>query len=156
MNTWTPIFSKIVDSSLWAQPDFVVKVFLTLLALKDADQVVRVTAYALGRKCWPMDKKSEARAMEALKILASPDRSRIEPQPFDGRRIKKVDDGWLILNGQFYEDMMRSVNRKAYKARKQAEYRSRKKGPIKGEAGWLDAMERGDVELADRIAAREA
>lgn len=129
MNTWTPLFSKIVDSSLWAEDDGVVKVFLTMLALKDADMVVRYNAFALGRKCWPMDEGAEARVLEALKVLASPDTKRIEPQPNEGRRIEKVQDGWLLLNGQFYEDMMRHANRAAYQARKQREYRARKKLP---------------------------
>lgn len=137
MNTWTPLFSKLVDSSVWTEPDYVCKVFITMLALKDADQVVRYNAFALGRKCWPNDGKAEARVLDALKILSSPDKKRLEPQPHEGRRIRKVDDGWLLLNGQWYEDMMRSINRKAYKAAKQREYREKKKGvgsqPLPGE-----------------------
>lgn len=124
MNTWTPLFSKIVDSSLWVEPDHVVKVFLTMLALKDADHVVRYNAFGLAQRAH----KTEKEVLEALKILSSPDRDRIEPQPHQGRRIERVGtEGWRILNGQVYEDMMRSLNRKAYKAAKAAEYRRRKK-----------------------------
>ncbi len=123
MNTWAPVFSKIVDSSLWLEDDLVVKVFLTLLAKKDADQIVRANAFMIGQ--W--SKKTEKEALEALRVLSSPDKKRIEPQPHEGRRIKKVDDGWLILNGQFYEDMMRKINRRAYKAAKESERRAAKK-----------------------------
>src|SRR5580704_18133792 len=105
MNTWAPVFSKIVDSSLWREDDYVVKVFLSMLAKKDADHVVRANAFMIGE--W--SKKTEKEALSALRVLASPDTNRIEPQPFDGRRIKKVDGGWLVLNGQFYEDLMRKV-----------------------------------------------
>jgi hypothetical protein len=162
MITWTPVFSKLVNSSVWSEPDFVCKVFITLLALKDADHVVRHTAYALGRLCWPGDPEGEARVLKALKILESPDRKRIEPQPYEGRRIEKVEGGWLMLNGQFYEDLMRSVNRKAYKAVKQAEYRERngkpprrpkKVGPLPGEVAALKAEARGDHEGAAAIVA---
>lgn len=157
MNTWTPIFSKLVDSSIWTEPDYVCKVFVTMLALKDADQVVRYTAFAIGRKCWPADEHAEAKALEALKVLSSPDTRRIEPQPHEGRRIKKVDDGWLVLNGQCYEDMMRSINRKVYKARKQREYRALKNGtPLAGEVEALKALANGNPAKFDEIAATPA
>ena len=152
MNTWTPIFSKIVDSSIWSEPDYVCKVFVTMLALKDSDQVVRHTAFALGRKCWPGDLQAEARVLDALNILSSPDKRRIEPQLHEGRRIQKVEGGWFILNGQQYEDMMRSINRRAYKAAKQAEYRAKSK-PLNGEVAYVKAHGNGDVEACDRIAA---
>lgn len=134
MNMWAPIFSKIVDSSLWAEPDHVVKVFLTILALKDADHVARYNAYGIARKCWPKDDTSEVKVLEALRILSSPDTRRVEPQPFEGRRIQKVADGWLVLNGQFYEEMMRKANRREYQRGKQQEYRLRDKlaeSPVK-------------------------
>ena len=121
MTGYTPIFSKIVDSSLWEEPDCVVKVFLTMLAKKDGDNVVRGNAFNISR--WA--KKTEAETLEALKVLSSPDTRRIEPQPFEGRRIEKVDEGWRLLNGEFYQNLMRDINRRAYKARKQSEYRSK-------------------------------
>lgn len=157
MNTWTPVFSKIVDSSLWAEPDHVCKVFITMLALKDADQVVRHNAYAIARKCWPADLNGEAQVLAAFKILSSPDTRRLEPQPYGGRRIEKTPDGWLILNGQAYEDMMRSINRRAYKAAKQSEYRSRKKvaarAVIPGESAYQKLVSDGatDGELDRHI-----
>lgn len=138
MNTWTPLFSKIVDSSIWTEPDYVIKVFLTMLALKDADQIVRYNAFGLAQRAH----KTEKEVLDALKILSSPDKKRIEPQPYDGRRIQKADGGWLILNGQAYEDLMRSINRKAYKARKQAEYRKRSRSQSEVEANARGGEER--------------
>lgn len=121
MDYYTPIFSKIVDSSLWSEPDYVVKVFLTLLAKKDKDFIVRGNAYNISQ--WA--KKTEAETIEALRVLAAPDTKRIEKQPFDGRRIERVNEGWLILNGKHYQDLMSKTNRRVYKAIKQAEYRAR-------------------------------
>lgn len=123
MNTWAPIFSKIVDSSVWMEADHVRIVFVTMLAKKDADHVVRATAYMIGQ--WA--KKTEAETLDALKILSSPDTMRIEPQPFEGRRIEKVDGGWKILNGQVYQDLMRSINRKVYKAEHEKQRRQDRK-----------------------------
>lgn len=163
MNTWAPLFSKIVDSSLWMEPDLVVKVFITMLAKKDADQVVRGSAFNIA--CWA--KKTEKEVLEALKVLSSPDKKRLEPQPFEGRRIQKVQDGWEILNGRFYEDLMRSINRREYKANKQAEYRAKKSGKESQKAkqirlredaretAFVKAEESGDVDRAGRIAAGE-
>lgn len=122
VDSYSPLFSKIVDSSLWSESDLVVKVFITLLAKKDSDHVVRGSAFQIGK--WAG--KDEAQALEALKVLSSPDTKRIEPQPHDGRRIKKVEEGWLILNGQVYEDLLRKMNRRIYKARKEREYREKK------------------------------
>lgn len=136
MNTWSPLWSKIVDSSLWEEPDFVVKIFLTMVAKKDMDHVVRANAYEIGK--WA--RKSEAEAIEALRVLSSPDTRRIEPQPFEGRRVQKVADGWLILNGEFYRSMMRAANRREYQRVKQKEYRKRKK-EILNQAGCEGAQQ---------------
>lgn len=126
MKTWAPLWSGIVTSSIWDEPDYVLKIFLTMMALKDSDHVVRLSAYQIGK----FAKKGEAEVLEALKILSSPDTKRIEPQEYEGRRIQAVEEGWLILNGQKYRDMVRlemvrSKNRKA-----QAAYRARQKAVV--------------------------
>lgn len=123
MNTYAPLWNSIVDSSLWCEPDNVVKVFLTMMAKKDADHVVRGSAFNIAQ--WA--KKTEKEVLAALKVLAAPDRTRLEPQPFDGRRIEKHPDGWLVLNGDKYRRMMREANRREYQRIKQAEYREEKR-----------------------------
>jgi hypothetical protein len=165
MNTWAPLFSKIVDSSLWCEPDFVVKVFITMLAKKDADHVVRGSAFNIAS--WA--KKTEKEVLEAFRVLSSPDKRRLEPQPFEGRRIERVEDGWLVLNGQAYQDLMRGINRKEYKRAKQAEYRERdaQKAPKESkkarerrlsfeaeERRFVKAVESGDEAQADAIVDR--
>jgi hypothetical protein len=123
VNTFAPLFNKIVDSSLWCEADHVVKVFLTMMAKKDSDMVVRGSAFNISQ--WA--KKTEAETLDALKILSSPDTKRIEPQPFEGRRIKRVEDGWLILNGKFYRDLMVKENERARKRRWAAEKRAQER-----------------------------
>lgn len=123
MNYYVPVFAKIVDSSLWSEPDFVVKVFITMLVKKDKDGVVRANAFNIAQ--W--SRKSEEEVLKALKVLSSPDKRRIEPQANDGRRIQRVEDGWLILNAGFYQDLMRQANRREYQRKKQAEYRAKAK-----------------------------
>jgi hypothetical protein len=159
-NSFAPVFSNIVDSSLWSEPDYVCKVFVTLLALKEQDHVARVNAFAIGKKCWPADiKGAESRALDALARLQSPDTTRIEPQPHEGRRIQKVEGGYLILNGQYYEDMMRELSRKVYKARKEREYRMVKKnfkGVADGGAAKIaHAEDRDEVIPSERVSPEE-
>jgi hypothetical protein len=111
----------IVDSSIWEEPDFVCKIFVTMLALKDSDDVCRVNAYQLGRR----SHKTETEVLEALRILSSPDSRRLEEQPHDGRRIMATDDGWMILNGEKYREMMQDEMRKARWRRAQAKKRAK-------------------------------
>jgi len=120
MNQWTPLWSMIVESSLWQdEDDATCKVFVTMLAIKDPDHIVRMSAYQIGKK----SNKTEAQVLAALKILAAPDKKRLEPQEFEGRRIEKVDAGWLVLNGPKYQEMMQEMIRQRDQARWQREER---------------------------------
>jgi len=94
-----------------------------MLALKDKDHVVRYTAYQLGSRAH----MPEAEVLECLETLSKPDTKRIEPQPFEGRRIQKVEDGWLILNGQLYANIVKKMQERAYKSRWQANKRAEQK-----------------------------
>ena len=134
----------VVDSSLWQEPDVVIKVYLTLIALKDEDHVYRGTAFALGDRA----KKSELEVLEALRVLSSPDRRRIEPQEFDGRRIKAVEDGWLVLNGPKYRDMVQKEMQRARNRRAQKAYRERLKmgKPLPGESEYVKTRENGGTD----------
>lgn len=124
MNTWTPLWSKVVDSSIWLEDKNTRILFITMLALKDRDHIVRRGAFELSRKA----NLTEAEVLESLKILQSPDTKRLEAQEFDGRRIEKVDDGWFMLNGEKYRKAMQELYRKDYKRGKQAEYRAGETG----------------------------
>ena len=129
MNSWTPIWNTLVDSSIWEEDDAVCKIFITLLALKDVDQVVRLTAYQIAKKA----NKTEGEAIRCLKVLASPDKKRIEKQPHDGRRIERVEDGYLVLNGQKFQDMVQDMRRKRQQAQWQREQRMIERAVMNGE-----------------------
>ena len=123
MNTWTPLWSKIVDSSLWTEDLHVRVLFTTMLALKDRDHIVRYNAFGLARR----SNMTEELVLDALSILSSPDTKRSEPQEHDGRRIEKVEGGWKVLNGEVYRQMMQLEFRREYQRVKQAEYREKRK-----------------------------
>jgi hypothetical protein len=135
MSKFVPIFDKIVDSSIWRENDLVVKVFITMLAKQDADHVVRADAYIIGE--WA--RKTEEEAEDALRVLSSPDTKRRMPQPHEGRRIERVEDGWLILNGDKYQGDMRKIFQRARKADWAAKKRAKER-----------AMEEMEMERAAR------
>lgn len=149
MNTWAPLWSGIVDSSLWEEDGDTVKVFMTILATKDSDHVCRLDAYRISRKCC-MD---EIKVLEILKLLASPDKRRKSKQPNDGRRIKAVEDGWLVLNGELYRKMVQEEMRKASWRKAQAAARKKKKsqGPTHSETAFVKAVEEGDERRANLL-----
>lgn len=149
MNTWAPLWSGIVRSSIWHEPDYVLKVFLTMMALKDADHVVRLSAFQLADAA----KKTEQEVLDALKVLCSPDTKRLEPQPHEGRRIKAVEEGWLVLNGEKYRAMVSLEMKRARNRKSQAAFRNRKKGgSINGEDEANSADRNGATpEEFDRI-----
>ena len=142
MNTWAPLWSGIVDSSIWDEPDYVVKVFLTMLALKDPDFVYRGDAYKLSKR----SRKTEVEVLDALKVLASADTRRVEPQQYDGRRIQAVDGGWLILNGLKYREMIEKEKLREKNRRSQEAFRQRRKQGGNGRM-VLSAVERAAAAL---------
>jgi hypothetical protein len=159
MNTWAPIWSTIVDSSLWEEDGDVVKVFVTMLAVKDADHVCRLDAYRIAKKCNFRGKDGrvdEIKVLDILKVLASPDKRRVAEQEFEGRRIKAVEDGWLVLNGEKYRSMVKREMERARWRRAQALRRQKRKGngkPLAGELAAMKALEAGDEATYDRLAA---
>ena len=163
MKLWQPLWNTIVESSLWDEDDVVVKVFITMLAVQDRDHIVRHNAYALSRK----SRKTETQVLEALKILSEPDEKRCEPQEFEGRRIKAVEEGWLILNGEKYQEMMKLEMRRATNRKSQAEFRKRQEERrlsqlMKGapdhsgaERAFVKSIENGEpTEIQDSIVER--
>ena len=127
MSGFVPLFSQMLWSSLWREPDDVRLVFITLLALKDKGHRVMNSAYGIGVACWPGDEDhAEERALKALKTLSEPDtRRRLVPQQYEGRRIEAIEGGWRILNGERYQELMRLEFRRAQQAKWMREKREK-------------------------------
>ncbi len=152
--SWSPLWSVIVDSSLWDEPDWIVKIFVTMLAKKDSDHIYRGTAYQLHKD----SRKTEVEVLEALKVLSSPDTLRQEAQPYEGRRVKAVPEGWLILNGEVYRDMVATEMRRRSNARAQEKFRKKQKlaqqypvsgAPLAGERAFVSTADREGMAAAD-------
>lgn len=144
MNTWIPLWTSTLESTLWEEPPHVRVVFLTLLMMRDPDHVVRVPMRVLSKKANLDDDKDRAYDMtvEAIKILESEDRRSRDYQKDGGRRIRKTADGWLVVNGEKYDDEMRVLTARLRKTKKQRERRAaaraEKNGePLPGEAEFV-------------------
>lgn len=143
MNHYVPLFEQIVDSSIWCESDLVVKVFMTLLAKRRKNGIVYGNAFNIAQ--WA--KKSEAEVLEALAVLAAPDTRRLEPQPFEGRRIEKVEGGWLLLNAERYQQLMVAENRRHANAAAQARYQAGLKRSESENSTGNSAVSRGKPTL---------
>lgn len=151
MTGWVPIVSDIVDSSLWEEADYVVKVFLSMLAKKDKFFFCRGDIYTVAK--WANKMESIDEVQDALKILSSPDTKKpLVKQQFDGRRIEASDGGWFILNGPKYRDLVSSFKEKERKRqwaenRRQSKRNGRKGGATAAEMEHKKGVENGTVDL---------
>ena len=102
MPGYTKLFSTIVTSTVWQEDSDTRVVWVTLLALADPYGKVDATVPGLANIAKvPIDK-----CRKALKIFSSPDPDS-RSQEHAGRRIKKIDGGWQLLNYAKYRNRMR-------------------------------------------------
>lgn len=97
---YVKLFASILDSSIWSENYPTRLVWITLLAMADAEGLVRASVSGIARRA--AVKRLEAEA--AVKALCSPDRDRPD-QEHDGRRLEVVDGGWKVLNYQKYREI---------------------------------------------------
>lgn len=108
---YAKLFADIVDSSIWEEDAETCKVWVTLLALCNADGLVRGSVGWLAGKA----RVSLEKCRMALAKFSSPDpRSRTPDN--EGRRIEAVEDGWLVLNYLMFRDRL-STNPKCVATR---------------------------------------
>lgn len=140
MDTYNPLFRKIIDSSVWMENLEVRVLFTTLLAVKDRDNVVRGSLFNISR--WA--NMEEEVVMRAMEVLMSPDTRRKEKQAHEGRRVERLgDEEWLMLNGDKYQKLMQSVNQRAKWRMAKERLRARRKirfnaGPTLGEVNHIN------------------
>ena len=139
MDYYTPLFSKIVDSSLWQESLEVRVLFTTLLSKQDHDHVVRGSLYNISR--WA--NMGEQETIDAMEVLMSPDTKRIEKQEFDGKRVRREGpEEWRLLNGEKYQRAMQTINQRLRWARAQQMKRERDRNKVGATAAEKNAVER--------------
>jgi len=93
-----------------------------MLALKDRNHICRATVPALAKICNITNEDCES----YLERFQEPDKYS-RSQEHEGRRIERVEGGYLILNGDHYQALLSKQERQEYKNEKGKEYRRQKK-----------------------------
>ena len=152
---WTPLWSEIVTSSIWEEDLETRVVWITMLAVMDWNGYVSGSVPSMKRLANIEDEKECERA---LKVLESPDK-RSPGQPHDGRRIERVDKGWLVLNHVKYREMIQKEYRREYKADHARKTRKKVKNagkPLGGEGTFNKRMSDGaSAEELDKLTDRQ-
>lgn len=100
MSSFVKIYGSILRSSVWQQPLATKVVWITMLALADENGLVEASVPGLAATAGVMLEECEA----ALACFLAPDKysgSKVE----DGRRIREVRGGWLIINHGYYREL---------------------------------------------------
>lgn len=165
---YVPLFDGILESTLWDEALEVRTLYFTLLLLMDPDFVVRLDFEKIARKARlrPDRRENFEQVKKAMAILEAPDAFTMAQQKDDGIRVKKVEDGYFVVSGQKYQDLMIQVNSarrrmiaQRERRRKEAEEKKAEKKPsskpISAKNYPPESFEastaRGDLARADHI-----
>ncbi len=110
------LFTKILDSSIWLEPDSTRIVWVTLLASMNEDGYCHFSALEnLASRA----RVSRTKAQRAIKTFEAPDPNS-ENLAYEGRRIERVPGGYLVLNAKYYrEKFSREIEREQTRIRVQ-------------------------------------
>jgi len=118
---FTKLFGTLITSTIWRESDKTRIVWITMLALADRNGEVAASVPGLAA----LANVEIDQCREALEVLGAPDPdSRTETH--GGRRIEKIEGGWVLLNYAKYRELGRAVDRTEYLRKKQQESRARR------------------------------
>jgi hypothetical protein len=120
---YNKLFTKILDSTIWLEPDAHRIVWITFLAAMDEDGYV---AFASVANVANRARVSLEAAATAIKAFESPDPHGTD-QPHEGRRIERVESGWMVLNAAKYRDMVTRIVAREQTRLRNIAYRDRKR-----------------------------
>lgn len=122
MAGYTKLFSSIVASTIWREKKETKIVWITMLAMANANGRVDASVPGLA----DMARVTVDECAEAIQVLSSPD-SWSRSKEFEGRRIEAVDGGWIVLNYGKYRENRDAEIRREQNREAQARFRDRKK-----------------------------
>jgi hypothetical protein len=129
---FTKLFSEILDSSIWQESKETKLLWITLLAMSNRNGEIHASVPGLANRAGITLEDTE----NGLHILKSPDKySRTIDH--EGRRIKEIDGGWILLNHAKYKAKLSIEERREYNRQKQAESRARRKKEASQDADYM-------------------
>lgn len=117
---YSPLASEILTSSIWAEDDKTRIVWITMLALKDKDGYVAAAIPGLAN----IARVSVEDCEKAIIKLESPDKYSRTPTE-EGRRIRKVEGGWIVINHFKYRNSLSNNNEAALSRERMRKMRER-------------------------------
>jgi len=130
---YNKLFTKILDSSIWLEPDSTRIVWVTCIAAMDEDGFVQMaTVENLAKRA----NVSFKTCQKAVASLESPDKGSSDPDN-DGRRLERVQGGWMVLNAQKYRELVTREVAKAQTRERVKRFREKKKPPVTESNGEL-------------------
>ncbi len=121
-DAYTKLFSSITTSTIWMEPAGTRLVWITMLALKRRDQCVYASVPGLADAAKVTRKECDA----ALRTFLAPDPDS-RTKDHDGRRIEEIDGGWIILNGDKFDTIRSTEERREYMREYMREKRANEK-----------------------------
>lgn len=118
MAGYTKLFGSLLASTIWREDDKVRIVWITLLAMADQRGVAEGSIPGIA----DLARVSIEDCEKALARLQEPDRYSRSPE-HDGRRVRAVEGGFLVLNHGKYRERLNAEERREYQRRWQAERR---------------------------------
>ncbi|MDD5485959.1 MAG: hypothetical protein PHW65_00130 [Dehalococcoidales bacterium] len=120
MHGYTKLFSEIITSSIWSEDDKTRIVWITMLALKDKDGYVAASIPGLA----DVARVEIADCERALTKLESPDKYSRD-RGSDGRRIAKVEGGWIVINHEKYRNKLSNEDKNIQARERMRKWRER-------------------------------
>jgi hypothetical protein len=117
---FTKLFSSIVHSTVWREKDHVRLVWITMLALADKNGNVEASIPGLADAARVTIKECE----DALERFQKPDKYSRSVE-HEGRRVKPVDGGWLLLNYEKYRGKLVAEKKREQNAERQRRFREK-------------------------------
>jgi hypothetical protein len=119
------LYSSILTSSIWCEDDKTRILWITILLCTDKDGFCQAAVPGLAA----MARLTVEDTAAALAKLEGPD-TYSRTQDHEGRRIEKVDGGWIVLTHGKYRDRDRIERRREYQAELMRERRSKEAGQV--------------------------
>ena len=123
MSGYAKVFAAMLTSSVWQESHATVRVWLTMLLLKDAEGIVNASIPGLAHAALvTLDE-----CQYALGVLAGPDQYSRTPD-LEGRRIVPLETGgWRVVNAAKYRELLSVADRRAYKRKHEQGRRDRQR-----------------------------
>ncbi len=143
MSGYTKLFGSIIGSTIWNEDPATCKIWITMLALANADGIVEASVPGLAH----LARIELSVTLRALQVLESPD-EHSRTKDFEGRRIIPIDGGWKILNHSKYRALGSKDNANNANALRQKRWREKQR--------QIESNKRNAVDVTNNVMSRQA